>query len=65
VVANTSVTTDGLRLNDTATYTCLAGYTLRAGSLSKVCGETGHWQNKDPQCIGETDVVQSVDVVRR
>ena len=50
------MTTDGLRVNDTATYACLAGHRLRAGSLTKVCGETGDWQNKDPECIGETGV---------
>ncbi|KAK2149960.1 hypothetical protein NP493_2875g00011, partial [Ridgeia piscesae] len=49
-VANTTVTTDGVRVNDTATYSCLAGYRLRAGNLTKVCNEQEQWQNKDPQC---------------
>jgi len=47
------VTTDGVRVNDTATYSCLAGYRLRAGNLTKVCNEQEQWQNKDPQCEGE------------
>ncbi|KAI0238242.1 hypothetical protein LSAT2_011135 [Lamellibrachia satsuma] len=51
VVANTSLTTDGVRVNDTATYTCLAGHRLRAGNLTKVCNDSGQWQNDDPQCI--------------
>ncbi|KAI0231624.1 hypothetical protein LSAT2_018021 [Lamellibrachia satsuma] len=50
-VANTSLTTDGVRVNDTATYTCLAGHRLRAGNLTKVCNDSGQWQNDDPQCI--------------
>ncbi|KAK2192700.1 hypothetical protein NP493_25g07031 [Ridgeia piscesae] len=49
-VAKTTVTTDGVRVNDTATYSCLAGYRLRAGSLTKVCNEQEQWQNEDPQC---------------
>ncbi|KAI0232225.1 hypothetical protein LSAT2_017431, partial [Lamellibrachia satsuma] len=51
VVANTTVTTDGVRVNDTATYSCLAGYRLRAGNLTKVCHENATWQNEDPECI--------------
>ena len=57
VVANTSLTTDGVRVNDTATYTCLAGHRLRAGNLTKVCNDSGQWQNDDPQCFGETVIV--------
>ena len=52
-VANTSMTVNGLRVNDTATYTCLAGYRLDAGDVTKVCNESGHWLNDDPECIGE------------
>ncbi|KAI0235778.1 Sushi, von Willebrand factor type A, EGF and pentraxin domain-containing protein 1, partial [Lamellibrachia satsuma] len=51
VVANTTVTTDGVRVNDTATYSCLTGYSLRAGNLIKVCHENATWQNEDPECI--------------
>ena len=56
-VAKTTVTTDGVRVNDTATYSCLAGHRLRAGSLTKVCNEHEQWQNVDPECIGETNVM--------
>ncbi|KAI0229120.1 P-selectin [Lamellibrachia satsuma] len=51
VVVNTSMTVDGVRVNDTVTYSCLAGYRRQAGNLTKVCNESGQWQNDDPQCI--------------
>ena len=53
-IANTSLTTNGVRVNDTATYSCLPGFKLEAGNLTKVCGDDGLWQNEDPKCTGET-----------
>jgi len=47
------MTTDGLRVNDTVTYTCWPGYKLSGGSLTKVCNEHEVWQNDHPECIGE------------
>ncbi|KAI0227874.1 hypothetical protein LSAT2_021636 [Lamellibrachia satsuma] len=49
-IANTSLTTNGVRVNDTATYSCLPGFRLEAGNLTKVCGDDGRWQNDDPEC---------------
>ena len=62
VVVNTSMTVDGVRVNDTVTYSCLAGYRRQAGNLTKVCTESGQWQNDDPQCIGESAIVNSINV---
>ncbi|KAI0220809.1 CUB and sushi domain-containing protein 1 [Lamellibrachia satsuma] len=45
------ICSDGVRVNDTATYSCVAGYRLQDGNLIKVCNNSGQWQNEDPVCI--------------
>ena len=51
------VETSGTKYWDTATYSCISGYSL-IGESSQTCLDTGVWSGKAPVCVGMFNIVK-------